>query len=141
MVTSHVWACILAHFLFSFSFFFFHCFHCTDAAAIFALHEAVRDRSVDRTLGALLDPFCHVTDVRSALAREYLDNLIETLATVEADGAKASKWKQCNTADGRVYYYNEESKLTQWVAPIDEEVLMTLDEVCMCVYVRICVCA
>lgn len=36
-------------------------------------------------------------------------------------------WQEARTADGRVYYYNTQTKVTQWTKPND---LLTPAEVC-----------
>jgi hypothetical protein len=43
----------------------------------------------------------------------------------------ASIWQEARNADGRVYYYNVQTKATQWAKPVD---LMTPVEVCSLVF-------
>jgi pre-mRNA-processing factor 40 len=40
----------------------------------------------------------------------------------------AAAWQEHRTTDGRVYYYNSQTKVTQWTKPED---LMSAAEVCM----------
>jgi pre-mRNA-processing factor 40 len=52
--------------------------------------------------------------------------------------ASAPLWQEARNADGRVYYYNVQTKATQWNKPVE---LMTPVEVCLlfrvyCAHVR-----
>lgn len=46
-------------------------------------------------------------------------------------------WQEARNSDGRVYYYNVQTKATQWIKPLE---LMTPVEVCilcLCIYIYI----
>ena len=45
---------------------------------------------------------------------------------VNGSGASPGLWQEARNAEGRVYYYNTQTKATQWTKPLD---LMTAAEV------------
>lgn len=92
---------------------------------------SVGDRDASETLKVLEDPYCRVDDVQPKCMRRYHTMLAERLNAKEAAlGVSATSWKEFVTDDGKAYYYNKESKVTQWVPPDDETVagLLTADE-------------
>lgn len=53
---------------------------------------------------------------------------LSTMNPMNGSSAAASQWQEARNADGRAYYYNVQTKATQWAKP-DE--LMTPVEVCI----------
>jgi pre-mRNA-processing factor 40 len=46
---------------------------------------------------------------------------------MNSNGPSAALWQEARNTDGRVYYYNVQTKATQWTKPQE---LMTAVEVC-----------
>eukprot|EP00052_Salpingoeca_macrocollata_P027179 m.257054 g.257054 ORF g.257054 m.257054 type:complete len:1548 (+) comp22704_c2_seq1:460-5103(+) len=100
------------------------------AEAMFALNEAIRSGESQRTLTALKDPYTHVESVEDKCELRYQDALGIALKNKERmTGGTGSKWRKYSTDDGRAYYYNKESKETQWIPPADmSDPLLTAEE-------------
>lgn len=104
------------------------------AAAIFALNVAIRAADDTRTLECLENPDTRLEDVRGPCRTRYQDALLASSRAkdraVGSSGATASRWKTYKTDDGRTYFYNKETKETQWVPPVEvNEGDLTRDEV------------
>ncbi|EGD72352.1 hypothetical protein PTSG_00372 [Salpingoeca rosetta] len=92
------------------------------AAALFALNDAIRKGDADKTLAQLKEPYTRVDNVQDRCGERYQKSLAPVLASKESDNAVAAKkWKKYATDDGRDYYFNKETKETQWLPP--EEVI------------------
>jgi Ras GTPase-activating-like protein IQGAP2/3 len=91
------------------------------AAALFALHEAVRSGDPGKTLAALKDPVVGVQPVWDDAEERYQDALSIAVKNKErAVGQTVSRWKKFETDDGsRTYYFNKETKETVWIPPPD----------------------
>eukprot|EP00051_Salpingoeca_urceolata_P027446 m.481504 g.481504 ORF g.481504 m.481504 type:complete len:1546 (+) comp22194_c0_seq1:411-5048(+) len=93
------------------------------AAAVFAINECVRAGDAAATFKALQNPYTRVQPIvdTETCQKRYQVKLAEALTAKEvAAGTSAPvKWKRFTTDDGRTYYYNKETKQTQWIPPAD----------------------
>ena len=101
------------------------------AAAIFALNVAVRAGDEDRTLECLQNPDTRLEGVQENCKTRYQDALSASSRHKERNvGSHPSRWKTYKTDDGRTYFYNKETKETQWVPPVEVNPAdLTLEEV------------
>jgi hypothetical protein len=78
-------------------------------------------------------PRIHKKPTISDLTDQETSNLVSRriagvrVAKMNAMPAPGSLWQEARTPEGRVYYFNVNTKATQWTKP---EELMTMEEVC-----------
>eukprot|EP00041_Stephanoeca_diplocostata_P037701 m.1438242 g.1438242 ORF g.1438242 m.1438242 type:complete len:2086 (+) comp25089_c0_seq3:340-6597(+) len=98
------------------------------AAAVFFINEVVQKSAPEKTLTALEEPYSRLTDVQSKCAVRYQDAIKQALLD-KNDGQVSFPWKVVKS-DDRSYYYNKNTKETQWIAPDNtEQVFLTKDEI------------
>ena len=107
------------------------------ASALFALNEAVRRKDSTLCLTCLQEPYTKVEEVLEKCKDRYLTGLTDAQETKEQTVGKSLKaWKRFSSDDGRPYYYNKESKETQWVPPVDAQETMLAPEELQAVIAR-----
>ena len=101
------------------------------ASALFALNESIRKKDSAVCLKCLQEPYTKTEDVLEKCAPRYLDGLLDAQEAKEQTVGKSLRaWKRFAAEDGRAYYYNKESKETQWVPPADaQETMLATEEI------------
>eukprot|EP00055_Hartaetosiga_balthica_P015715 m.94991 g.94991 ORF g.94991 m.94991 type:complete len:1619 (+) comp8935_c0_seq1:39-4895(+) len=102
------------------------------ASALYALNDVVRkDKKPAKTLKQLLHSYMRVENVDANCSERYHAACYKALhAHGWVEDKEIKKWKRYTTDDGKDYYYNKESKDTQWIPPLDvAEKNLTVEEV------------
>ena len=77
--------------------------------------------------------FCEVIDPLANshygwCSQTFYDNTVYSFSPPPSQTKKACQWKEHKAPDGRMYYYNSDSKVSSWKKPDD---LKSKSEVCM----------